>query len=246
MIYNRFRSTGANQVVQSLSGLFSLRSQNDDVQHFHIRWDQAPFSSNDIPLDMIFEGLYNSELQASAQLQTMLVLYDQETIRNNGQPSFTKLKTSVSLHIDQMMRNENFKIRNEIVERGAKTKSYKGKNANVERKVGVCYQWRANWQCSKGESCGFRHGQALGNIGILSGVMIKHLETDAWTIGQKDNLPLPRQMRGLGPTVRHSLKDQAAEVRALQRKRQVPMPMSRRVYESVRMPIWRKMPFPTC
>ena len=61
------------------------------------------------------------------------------------------------------MRTRNFRVRNEIVEKGAVTKSQKGKKAYVERKVGECYQWKANGQCSKGDTCSFRHDPASGN-----------------------------------------------------------------------------------
>ena len=42
-----------------------------------------------------------------------------------GQPSYQRLKVSVRLHIDQTMRLRNFRVRNEIVERGAVTRSQK-------------------------------------------------------------------------------------------------------------------------
>ena len=38
----------------------------------------------------------------------MLALYDQETARNNGQTCKLRLKTSVKLHVDQMMRTRGF------------------------------------------------------------------------------------------------------------------------------------------
>ena len=41
------------------------------------------------------------------------------------------------------MRTRNFRVRNEI--------------------LGECYQWKANGQCSKGDSCSFRHDPASGN-----------------------------------------------------------------------------------
>ena len=62
-----------------LSDLFSIRLQNDDVQDFYVRWDQALLSESDMPSDVILEGLYKSKLQDSVQLQTVLALYDQET-----------------------------------------------------------------------------------------------------------------------------------------------------------------------
>ena len=50
-------------------------------------------------------------------------------------------KTAVKLHIDQMMRTRNFRVRNDAVERGSVTKSQKGNKGSVERKVGECFQW---------------------------------------------------------------------------------------------------------
>ena len=44
------------------------------------------------------------------------------------------------------------------------TRSGKDNKANVERKVGDCWQCQATGQCSKGDSCGFHHGgRASGN-----------------------------------------------------------------------------------
>ena len=105
--------------------LFSMRLQNDDVEDFDVRWDQALLSASGMPSEVILEGLYTSKLQDSVQLQTVLALYDQETVRNNGQTSYLRLKTSVKLHIDQMMRTRNIRVRSEVVERGAVTKSQK-------------------------------------------------------------------------------------------------------------------------
>ena len=48
-----------------------------------------------------------------------------------------------------MMSTRNFRVRNEVVERGSVTKSQKGKKPYVERKVGECFQWKAHGQCSK-------------------------------------------------------------------------------------------------
>ena len=72
MIFEHFRATGAYAAVQGLSDLFKIRLQNDDVQDFDVRWDQALSLSNDNPSDMILEGLYKSKLQDSVQHQTVL------------------------------------------------------------------------------------------------------------------------------------------------------------------------------
>ena len=64
-----------------------MRLQNDDIQDLDVRWDQALLSVSEMPSDIILEGLYKSKLQDSVQFQTVLALYDQETVRNNGHTS---------------------------------------------------------------------------------------------------------------------------------------------------------------
>ena len=163
MIYGHFRATGAYEAAQGLSDLYNVRLQNDDVQDFDTRWDQAPLSSSGVPTEMVLEGLYKSKLQDSAQLQTILAVYEQEIIRNNEQPNYSRFKIAVRRHIDEQMRTRNFRAQNEIVETGAVTKRPKGRKAVVERKVGECYQWKATGQCSRGDSCTFSHEQASRN-----------------------------------------------------------------------------------
>ena len=123
-------------------------------------------SVSEIPSDLILEDLYKSKLQDSVQLQTVFALYDQEIVRNNGQTSYLRLKTSVNVHVDQMMRTRNFRFRSYVVERGSVTKSQYGKKAYVERKVGESFQWKAHGQCPNGDSCRFSHDTtASGNSG---------------------------------------------------------------------------------
>ena len=145
--------------------MFKIRLQNDHVQDFDVRWDQALLSASEIPTEMILEGLCKSKLQDSVLLQTVLALYDQEIARNNGQPNYSRWKTAVKLQIDQMMRTRNSSVQNEVVERGVVTMSQKGNKVNVERKVGGCFQLKARGQCSKGDSWSFSHEPASGNSG---------------------------------------------------------------------------------
>ena len=77
----------------------------------------------------MLEGVYKSKVQDSVQLQTVLALYDRETVRNNFQTSYLQLKTSVKLHFGQMMRTRNFRVPNEVVERGSVTKSSERKES---------------------------------------------------------------------------------------------------------------------
>ena len=63
MIYAHFRATRAHEAVQHLSDLFNMLLHNDDVQDFDVRWDEAPLSVCEIPTELVFEGLYKSNLQ---------------------------------------------------------------------------------------------------------------------------------------------------------------------------------------
>ena len=108
---------------------------------FDVRLDQALLSANETLTDTVLEGLYKSKLQDSVQLQTVLALYDQETVRNGGQTSYSRLKTSVRLYIVQKMRSRNLQARNEMIYLGVMTLSRKGNKVHVERKVGDCWQW---------------------------------------------------------------------------------------------------------
>ena len=91
------------------SYFFSFCLQNDDVQDFDVRWDHALLSVSEMPSDVILEGLYKSNLQDSVQLQTVLALYDPETVRNNEQTSHLRLRTSVKLHLD-LIDDESSKL----------------------------------------------------------------------------------------------------------------------------------------
>ena len=57
MIHEHFRATGAYEVAQGLSDLFNIRLQNDDLQDFDTRWDQAPIAASEIAAEMVLEGV---------------------------------------------------------------------------------------------------------------------------------------------------------------------------------------------
>ena len=65
MIYEHFRATGACEAVQGLSDLINILLQEDDVQDFDTRWDQALLAASVIPTEMVLEGLHKSKLQDS-------------------------------------------------------------------------------------------------------------------------------------------------------------------------------------
>ena len=73
-------------------------------------------------------------------------------------PNYQKLKTMVKRRLDQKLRLRNFDARNERIEKGAVVKNRKGMSG-VEGGKGVCNQWTAKGQCSKGDQCSFRHDE---------------------------------------------------------------------------------------
>ena len=56
-------------------------------------------------------------------------MYEQENVRNNEPPNYSRLKTMVRRHIDPTMRTRNFRAWNEIVERREVIKSQRGKKS---------------------------------------------------------------------------------------------------------------------
>ena len=127
MIYEHFRAT------RSLwCGTRTLKFVQYDVCRMTtskistVRWDQALLSASEMPSDVILEGLYKSQLQDSVQLQRLCSASDslgfvrpRNCSKQRKNKLYSRLKTSVKLHIDQMMRTRNFRVRNEVVERGS-------------------------------------------------------------------------------------------------------------------------------
>ena len=58
LIYEDFRPTGSYDETQEPSGLFSIKLEDDDMQDFDLRWEQALLLTSDPPSDQVFEGLY--------------------------------------------------------------------------------------------------------------------------------------------------------------------------------------------
>ena len=159
-----------------LSHLLTKRLQNDDVQDFDTRWDHAL-------LQKWSWMVYTS--------QNCRILYEQENIRNNDQPSYSGLKRSVRRHIDQTMRTRNLRAQSELVERGAVTKSHQRKKAHFDGKVVECYQWKAIGQCSKGDSCSFSHDHQKRRHGLTGRYhpKVQEAEGRAFWKQREDSVP---------------------------------------------------------
>ena len=79
-----------------------------------------------------------------------------EIHQKKAEPDYHRLKTMVKRSIEQNLRINNFEARNGNYERNAVVKNQETKQRG-RRPLGDCWQWKTNWQCSKGDNCSFRH-----------------------------------------------------------------------------------------
>ena len=92
LIYEHFRAAGSKDEIQGSSGLFSIKLENDVIQDFDLRGEQALLLTSDPPSDKVLEGLYVSKLQDSSQAQTIMAQYNQEILRGGGQRNYHRLR----------------------------------------------------------------------------------------------------------------------------------------------------------
>ena len=76
-----------------------------------------------IPSDDILESLYKLIIRESAQLKTVLELYDMEIHQKISMPNYQKLKTMLKRSADQKLRLRNFDASHGRIERGAVVKN---------------------------------------------------------------------------------------------------------------------------
>ena len=119
MIYDYFRVTGAHDTVLDYADIFSVTLREDNVQEFDARWDEVLLSVSKIPSDDILESLYKLRIRESAQLKTVLELYDMEIHLKMSVPNNQKLTTMVKRSTDQKLRMRNFDARHGKIETGA-------------------------------------------------------------------------------------------------------------------------------
>ena len=158
MIYDNFRVTGAHDTVLDYADLFTITLRNDDVQEFDTRWDEILSSVSKIPTDDALESLYRLWIRVSEQLKTVLELNGMEIHRQISMPEYQKLKTMVKRSTDQKLRLRNFHARHGKIETGAVVTNRRD-HRGVERRQQNCYHWKAKGQCSRGDSCSFRHDE---------------------------------------------------------------------------------------
>ena len=135
---------------------FTIALRNDDIQELDSKWGEILLSMTQIPSDDILEGLYKLRIRESGKLKTVLDLYDLEIHQKKAGLDDHRLKTMVKRSIEQNLRIKNFEARNGNFQTSAVVKNQRVKQ-RVQRILGDCWQWKANWQCVKGDNCSFRH-----------------------------------------------------------------------------------------
>ena len=141
--------TGAHDTVLDYAGLFSVILHDDNVQEFATRCDEVLLFVSKIPSHDVLESLYQLRIRESAQIKTVLELYDMEIHLKKSMPNCTKkLRTMVNRCIDQKLRLQNFDARHGKIETGAVVKNRMG-FSGVEGGKGTYYQWKEKGHCSK-------------------------------------------------------------------------------------------------
>ena len=96
----------------------------------------------------VLESLYQLRIRESAQIKTVLELYDMEIHQKISMPNCQKLRTMVNRRKDQKLRLQNFDARHGKIETGAVVKNRMG-FSGVEGGKGTYYQWKEKGHCSK-------------------------------------------------------------------------------------------------
>ena len=87
---------------------FSTPFHDNNTKEFDTGWDEVPQSVSKIPSDDILGSLYKLRTPKSAQLKTVLELYDMEIHQKKAMHNSQKLKTMVKRSTDQKLRSRNF------------------------------------------------------------------------------------------------------------------------------------------
>ena len=156
LIYEYFWVTGANDSVEKYANFLTIVLRNDDIQEFDSKWDGNLLPMTKIPSDDILDGLYKLRIRESEKLKTVLDMYVLEIHQKKAGLEYHRLKTMVKRSIEQNLRIKNCEARNGNYGRNAVVKNQETKQ-RVQRILGDCWQWEASGQCSKGDTCSFRH-----------------------------------------------------------------------------------------
>ena len=115
--------TSAHDTALDYADFFSVTLHDNNVQEFDTRWDDVLLSTSKIPSDDVLESLYKLRKRESAQLNTVLELYDMEIHRYISMLDYQKLKTMAKRNVDQKLRLRSFDARHGKIETGTVVKN---------------------------------------------------------------------------------------------------------------------------
>ena len=161
MSYDYFRVTGAHDTALDYVDLLYVTLSDDNIQEFDTRWDEILLSMSKILSDDVLESLYKLRIRESAQLKTLLELYDMEIHHKISVSNYQKLITMVKRCIDQKLRLRNFDARHGRIETGAVVKNRKGMSG-VERGK------RYLLQCEKKKASVRKETMAVSGMGVTT------------------------------------------------------------------------------
>ena len=104
------------------------------------------------PSDNILESLYNLRIRESAQLKTVLELYDMEIHQKISMPKISKIEDNgKEVYSTKLSTQDTGELKQEQWSRIDR------EWVAFEGGKGTCYQWKEKGQCSQGDRCSFRH-----------------------------------------------------------------------------------------
>ena len=115
-----------------LRWFFSVTLHDDNVQDFDTRWDEVLLSMSKVPSDDFLESLCNLRIRESAQLKTVLELYDMEIHQKNIDAQLSKIEDN---------GEEEYRSETSITKFWRQTRENWNRSSGQESK-GIKWRWR--------------------------------------------------------------------------------------------------------
>ena len=116
-----------NEAIWDFRDLSKVQLNNDNVQPFNSKWDEALSAVTDRPTDNKLESLYKMQVEKSKELTYLLQVYTQETSFGDKKYDYCRLKLMSQRHLEQKINDSHFTARNLDEDRPAIGAPSKGK-----------------------------------------------------------------------------------------------------------------------
>ena len=146
MVHGHFQSTGAYDAAQGLSDVFNFCLQNDAVRDFDTRWNQI-FLRKDWSASGIRPRRFVQKLVARFRTASNSIC--------NVPPRIESRSRDTELSKTEEKGHAISKPGMRDLRREYWSKVRKGEVSARKEKIGECFRWKANGQCSKGDSVFF-------------------------------------------------------------------------------------------